>query len=58
MRVSANWHRKMAMAAPPLQADLWSNAKHEGYHGFLNRNKILALSIGAKTTDPDPHETA
>jgi hypothetical protein len=53
MRVSANPHSKMAVAACPLQADLWSNPKPKGYHGFLSRNKILALDIGAETIDPD-----
>jgi hypothetical protein len=31
----------MAITTCPLQANLWSNAWPEEYHGFLHRNKIL-----------------
>jgi hypothetical protein len=45
MRVSANGQPKMAFAAGPLQANLWSNDAAKGYHGFLSRNKILARRL-------------
>jgi len=52
MRVSANGHPKMAFAAGPLQADLWSNTAAKGYHEFLSRNKILAPRPGEAGDDP------
>jgi hypothetical protein len=53
MRVSVNWHLKMAVVAGRQHADLWSNPQPRGYHGFLSRNKILAPDVGAETIDPD-----
>src|SRR4051795_10383299 len=34
MRVSTNGCLKMAIAARPLQANLWSTTPSEAYHGF------------------------
>ncbi|MBW7968705.1 hypothetical protein [Bradyrhizobium sp. BR 10289] len=45
MRVSTNGHPKLAFAASPLQANLWSNTSAKGYHEFLSRNKIAALRL-------------
>lgn len=37
----------MALAASPLQANLWSNIAAKDYHRFLSRNRILALGLVA-----------
>jgi hypothetical protein len=53
MRVSANGHLKMAFAANPLRANLWSNTSGKGYHEFLSRNKIPAAALSSASDDPD-----
>jgi hypothetical protein len=52
MRVSASGRPKMAFAAGPLQADLWSNTAAKRYHGFLSRNRILAPGLSDACDDP------
>ncbi|MDA9410103.1 hypothetical protein XH98_23400 [Bradyrhizobium sp. CCBAU 51745] len=53
MRVSPNRHLKMAVVAVGSRPIYGQILSAKGYYGFLRRNKILALDIGAETIDPD-----
>src|SRR3954453_15859425 len=46
MRVSTNGCLKMAIAARPLQANLWSTTPSEAYHGFPEPEQESRARVG------------